>query len=63
MGAGDGESNLPINKKLVHIPLSSSATVDGDTFLQGELTLPSVYTKPKALIIFALYPHILFIKR
>jgi dienelactone hydrolase len=52
MDVGDEEGNLPINKKLVRIPLSSFAG-DSGTYLQGELTIPLASPKARALIIFA----------
>lgn len=52
----------PFYKKLVHIPILSSgsdastttATMDGNNYLQGDLTIPSAFLNLKSLIIFAL---------
>lgn len=57
---GEGNKRYPVcrcfNKKLVHVPLSSSASTvdDGDTYLQGDLIIPSPTFNLKAIIIFAL---------
>lgn len=49
----DDERSHPVNKKLVDIPLSSSATAnDGIESIQRELTIPSASRKPEAPIIF-----------
>ena len=55
MNEGEDESNGPVDKKkLVCIPLSSPFTAnDSEDHIQGELTIPSFPSKPKALIVFA----------
>jgi dienelactone hydrolase len=53
MNAGDDESTTRYNKKLVHIPLSSFSVNNGEDHTQGELTIPSANSTPRALIIFA----------
>jgi dipeptidyl aminopeptidase/acylaminoacyl peptidase len=54
MNPGEEEGNLRFNKKLVHIPLSSSSAAnDGQDHTRGELIIPLVSPKPRALIIFA----------
>ncbi len=53
MNAGEDESNRPVNKKLVHIALSSNTANDGDGYITGDLIIPLASPKPSALIIFA----------
>ncbi len=54
MNIGRDGSNQRFSIKLVQIPLSPIAiSTDGNNHIQGELTVPSASTKPRALIIFA----------
>ncbi len=53
MKTRDEESNLPVNKKLMHIVLSSFAVNDGEDHIQWVLTISLASSVPRALIIFA----------